>query len=132
MDRIITIGTALLIFLQSVNIHFNDLVEMDKLIEHYQFHSDEYGDDFMVFLSKHYGKLKVSHSEKHQEEQKDHEQLPFQHQSQCSQLLVFVVETAPIFQSRSEVPMDSPSNFHYQISYSPIWGDGPFQPPKHA
>ncbi|WP_318343356.1 hypothetical protein [Flagellimonas baculiformis] len=132
MKKIFTIGTALLIFLQSVNIHFNDLVEMDKLFEHYQFHSDEYGDNFIVFLSKHYGKLKASHSEKHQEEQQEHEQLPFQHQSQCSQLMAFVVEPEPFFQSNSEIPLDITSNFHYQISYSPIWGDGPFQPPKQA
>ncbi|RDY60033.1 hypothetical protein [Flagellimonas nanhaiensis] len=132
MNKFIAIGTALLIFFQSINLHFSDLVELDELVEHYQFHSKEYGDDFMVFLSKHYGKQKSDHSQKHQEEQKDHENLPFQHNTQCSQLLVFVVDMKPMFSIRSDVPSSSLDNFHYYISYSPIWGENPFQPPKQA
>ncbi len=132
MKKVLTIGTALLIFLQSINIHFNDLLELDKFVEHYKFHVDEYGDNLLVFMSKHYGELKSSHNEQHQEEQKDHEQLPFQHQSQCPQLLAFVLEAEPLFQSRTEIPANNLDNFHYQISYSPIWVDGPFQPPRHT
>lgn len=132
MNKLITIGTAVLIFLQSINIHFTDLAELDELIEHYQFHSAEYGDNFMVFMSKHYGELKDSHSEKHQEEQQEHEKLPFQHQSQCAQPLVFVMDSKSSFDSKSENPMVEKGNFYYQISYSTVWGDDPFQPPKHA
>lgn len=132
MNKLITIGTALLIFLQSVNIHFNDLVELDELIEHYQFHSAEYGDNFMAFMSKHYGDQKTSHSEKHQEEQKDHEKLPFQHQTQCAQPLVFVMDADSVFESSTVLPLIQKGNFHYQFSYSMVWGEDPFQPPKHA
>lgn len=133
MTKIVTIGTALLILLQSVNIHFKDLVELGQLVEHYQFHSEEYGDNFMVFVSKHYGELKASHSEKHQEEQKDHEKLPFQHQqTPCAQPLVFVLSADNLIDSRSEIPLAPKRNFHYEMSYSHIWGDNPFQPPKHA
>lgn len=131
MNKLITIGTAVLIFLQSINIHFTDLAELDELIEHYQFHSAEYGDNFMVFMSKHYGELKDSHSEKHQEEQKEHEKLPFQHQTQCAQPLVFVMDSKSFIDSKSEIPLVQKGNFHYQISYSTVWGDDPFQPPKH-
>jgi len=123
----------MLIFLQSINIHFKDLVELGQLVEHYQFHSGEYGDNFIVFVSKHYGELKDSHSKKHQEEQKDHEQLPFQHQqTQCAQPLVFIMGTDSFIYTRSEIPLASKGNFHYQMSYSHIWGDDPFQPPKHT
>ncbi|RIV46244.1 hypothetical protein D2U88_03855 [Flagellimonas aequoris] len=132
MNKLITILTAMLILLQSINIHFKDLVEMGQLVEHYKFHSEEYGDSFMVFMSKHYGELKASHNEKHQEEQKDHEKLPFQHQSQCLQHLVFMVDSNPFFESRSEIPVVRKGNFHYQMSDSQIWGDGLFQPPKQA
>ena len=132
MNKIIAIGTGLLIFLQSINIHFNDLVELDELVEHYQYHSEEYGDDFLVFVSKHYGKQKADHTQKHQEEKEDHEKLPFQHQSQCSQLLVFVLDAKTGLETRSEIPLTTSGNFHYQISYSTIWGDSPFQPPKQA
>lgn len=132
MNKIATIGISLLILLQSVNIHFKDLLELGQLIEHYQFHSEEYGDNFMVFVSKHYGELKASHSEKHQEEQKEHEKLPFQHQTQCAQPLVFVLGTDNFINSKSDIPIVSKGNFHYNMSYSLVWGDGPFQPPKNA
>ncbi|MCR9265513.1 MAG: hypothetical protein NXH86_15265 [Flavobacteriaceae bacterium] len=132
MLRLFAISLSSLIFMQSINLHFNDLVELDELVEHYQFHSDEYGDNFLIFISKHYGAQKNTHSQQHQEEQQEHEELPFQHQTQCSQLLVFVEDHKPILESRSEVPVATSDNFHYQMSYSTIWGDGPFQPPKQA
>jgi len=86
----------------------------------------------MVFVSKHYGELKASHNEKHQEEQKEHEKLPFQHQTQCAQPLVFVLGQENFINSYSEIPLAAKGNFHYEMSYSHIWGDDPFQPPKHA
>jgi len=132
MNKIIAIGISLLILLQGANVHFKDLVELGELMEHYQFHTKEYGDNFVVFVSKHYGELKISHSEKHQEEQEEHEKLPFQHQTQCAQPLVFVLGNDNPIYSRSEIPMASKGNFHYQMSYSHIWGDNPFQPPKQA
>lgn len=133
MNKIVIIGISLLILLQGANIHFKDLAEMGQLVEHYQFHNEEYGDDFMVFVSKHYGELKASHSEKHQEEQKEHEKLPFQHQqAPCAQPLVFVLGSESLINSYSEIPLVVKGNFHYQFSYSLVWGDGPFQPPKHS
>lgn len=132
MNKIVAIGISLLILLQGANIHLKDLVELGDLVEHYQFHNEEYGDDFMVFVSKHYGELKESHSEKHKEEQKDHENLPFQHQSHCSIQHVFVVDSNNFIEASSEIALVVKGNFHYQISYSHIWDDSPFQPPKHA
>ncbi|WP_375326093.1 hypothetical protein [Flagellimonas sp. GZD32] len=132
MNKIVIIGISLLILLQGTSIHLKDLVEIGQFIEHYQFHSEEYGDSLMVFVSKHYGELKASHSEKHQEEQKEHEKLPFQHQSPCAQPLVFVLDSNNFMETRSETPLVVKGNFHYQISYSHIWGDELFQPPKHA
>ncbi|MEY8781305.1 hypothetical protein AB9K32_12820 [Allomuricauda sp. XS_ASV26] len=132
MNKLISIGVSLLILLQGANIHLKDLVELGDLVEHYQFHNKEYGDSFMVFVSKHYGELKASHSEKHKEEQKDHEKLPFQHQSHCSIQHVFVVDSDNYITSDSEIPLVAKGNFHYQISYFLVWEDGPFQPPRHT
>ena len=132
MTKLVSIGTALLIFLQSINLHFNDLLELDKFVEHYQFHVDQYGDDLMAFVSKHYGEEKDSHNLAHQEEQQQHEQLPFQQQYQGYQVLGFVPDSLPLPQLRKEFPLDPKGNFHYHISYTPIWGDGHFQPPKQA
>jgi len=122
----------LLILFQSFNIHINDVLELDALVEHYQFHSEEYGDDFMVFLSKHYGELKAEHHQKHQEEQQEHEELPFQQQCTSLSPLVFIPNEVLVHLSRSEVPTTKTDDFHYLASYTSRWGDGPFQPPRLA
>ena len=68
MTKIGSIAISLLILFQSFNIHLDDVIELDELIEHAQFHSAEYGDNFFVFISKHYGELKAEHNQQHQEE----------------------------------------------------------------
>jgi len=52
MLKINSIAIALLILIQSFNIHLSDIVELDELIEHAQFHAKEYGDDFAFVLNK--------------------------------------------------------------------------------
>lgn len=132
MKRIVAIGTALLIFCQGINLQFKDLVELDILVEHYQFHVQAHGDDLISFLSKHYGKEKDSHNLAHQEEQQQHEKLPFQQQSQGHQPLVLPFGQAHLLQTRNEPPGDSNVNFHYQDNYSTLLGERHFQPPRHA
>lgn len=132
MNKIVAIGTSLLIFLQSINIHFTDLMELDQFMDHYRFHCVEYGDSFTVFVSKHYGELKTSHSEKHQEERKEHEKLPFQDQSHCAPIFVLNLDIDNFQCSKAEVPLAKKGNFHYQMSYSLLRVDGLFQPPKRA
>ncbi len=64
--------------IQSFGLCFDDMVQIDEFIEHAQFHSEAYGDNVIVFISKHYGELKADHEKDHQEEKEDHEKLPFQ------------------------------------------------------
>ena len=132
MNRIVSIGTALLILFQGINLQFNDLVELDALVEHYQFHVESHGDDFMSFLSKHYGSERDSHNLAHKEEQKQHEQLPFQNQGQSYQPLVLLFGQTPPLLTRSEDPREPNGMFLYLNTYSPLLGDGPFQPPKNT
>lgn len=132
MTKLISITTSLLILFQSFNIHINDLVELDELFEHAQFHAEEYGDNFLVFLSKHYGELKAEHNEKHQEEQKEHEELPFQHHCHSLSLSAFVINDLAPYTSHVEIASLDTGNFHYADSYSPLLGDGLFQPPRYA
>ena len=132
MLRLFSISLSMLIFLQSINIHFKDLVELGALVEHYQFHKETYSDNFLSFVSKHYGEDKTQHNQQHEEEQEEHEGLPFQHQSHCSHLVVFMVSPKPMLESRAEIPASTSGNFHYDMSYSQIWEDGLFQPPKQA
>ena len=122
----------MLIFFQGINLQFNDLVELDALVEHYQFHVESHGDDIFSFLSKHYGTERDSHNMAHQEEQKQHEQLPFQNQGQAYQPLVLLFGQAPQIVARTEAPREPNGLFHYLDTYSHLWGDGLFQPPKNT
>jgi len=132
MVKLISIAISLLILVQSFNIHISDIVELDELVEHAQFHAEEYGDNFFVFISKHYGELKAEHSQKHQEEKEDHEQLPFQHQCQTASLSVFVLNQATEYPLEIDVVIDRASNYFYQSSYHSLVQEGLFQPPRQA
>lgn len=132
MLKISSLTISLLILIQSFNIHFNDIAEMDELFEHAQFHAEEYGDNFLVFVSKHYGELKAEHSKKHTEEQKDHEQLPFQHQCQTASHSVFVLNKIIDYPLEIDVVIDRTSNYFYQVSYHSLDQEGLFQPPRQA
>lgn len=132
MLKLASIAISSLILVQSFNIHFNDIVELDELIEHAQFHAEEHGDNFFVFISKHYGELKAEHSQKHQEEQEDHEELPFQHQFQTASLSVFVLNQAADYPLEIDLVVDLDRNFFYQASYHSLAQEGLLQPPRHA
>ena len=132
MLKFTSIAVSLLILVQSFNIHFSDIIELDELIEHAQFHADEYGDNFVVFISKHYGELKAEHSQRHQEEKEEHEQLPFQHQCSTTSLSVFVISQLTDYPSEIDLAIDHDSNYFYQASYHYLAQDGLFQPPRHA
>ena len=132
MLKLTSIAVSLLLLIQSFNIHFDDIVELDDLMEHAQFHSDEYGDNFLVFLSKHYGELKAEHSQKHQEEQGEHEQLPFQHQCHTTSFSAFVLNQTVDYPIEIELVIDQTSNYFYQASYHSRAQEGLLQPPKQA
>ena len=132
MFKLTSIAISLLILIQSFNIHFDDIVEMDELIEHAQFHAQEYGDNFFVFISKHYGELKADHSQKHQEEKEDHEQLPFQHQCNSVSFSAFVLNQVAEYPLEIDLVYDFDSNFFYQDSYHSLAQEGLLQPPRHT
>ena len=117
MVKFVSITASFLILIQSFNICISDLVDLSEFIEHAKFHSEKYGDNLFVFISKHYGELEADHNKKHQEEKQDHEELPFQHQPHMALLSAFLTSTA---------------NFYYQASYSNCEKEGLFQPPRAA
>jgi len=132
VTQLTSIAISFLVLIQSFGISIGEIVEIDALIEHAQFHSEEHGDNFMVFLSKHYGELKTEHSQKHQEEQKDHEELPFNHQIHTAFLSVFVLNNTPFYTSTPEFSVKIATNYSYCASYPSFEEDGPFQPPRLA
>ena len=108
----------------------NDIVQLDEFIEHAQFHSKQYGDNVLVFISKHYGELKAAHDKEHQEEKNDHEELPFQNHCQLTSLVVFNINT---FNDSIKTPVNLESrsyNFHYQAPSSSLHTEGILQPPR--
>lgn len=132
MSRLLAILLSSLILIQSLNVDFNDIVQIDELIEHAQFHKTEYGDNFFVFISKHYGELKDDHSKNHQEEEQEHEQLPFQCHDHILTMPAFVVQDHFIDIEVVELFELKDSRFHYQSSVSTLHKIGLLQPPKIA
>ncbi|NAS30224.1 hypothetical protein GTQ40_04520 [Flavobacteriaceae bacterium R38] len=131
MTKLFSILISFLILAQSFNISFNDIIQFDELIAHAQFHKEQYGDDFFVFLSKHYGKLKTEHSKKHQEEKEDHEQLPFQHRINVIAFSTFFLNQYNDLTNKTVSFTETNKNFYYQKLYSSLEGFDIFQPPKH-
>ena len=119
--------------LQSLRISFSDLVQVDDLLEHASYHKEQFGDNFLTFLSKHYGSLKEDHNKKHSEEKPQHEQLPFQQLSHFSGLQIVLHRSTGfelIFPS-DDLASGKP-NFYYFLVDATGFKSGIFQPPKQA
>lgn len=119
-----------LILIQSFDININDITRMGELIEHAQFHAEKYGDNTWVFLSKHYGELKEQHNKEHQEERKNHEKLPFQHQCNCTSTVAIVININHSELIFSQSPESWVANFYYYAPISSLHAEGLLQPPR--
>jgi len=132
MIRMISIWLSVTLLFQSGNFGLDDVLRIGELIEHAKFHSDQYGDNFFTFLSKHYGSLKKDHEEHHKEEQKDHERLPFNHSSCTHSVTLFVIDYHEIPLKKPESLKDTDANFFYKDHYSFTNQSQVFQPPRYA
>ncbi|WP_110355364.1 hypothetical protein [Arenibacter sp. ARW7G5Y1] len=132
MSKIFSITLSLLLLFQSFNLDMVDVAQLDDFLAHAQFHKQKYGDNLLVFISKHYGELKTQHNLEHKEEHEDHEDLPFNHQT-CSHFsIAFVMCGADFAVPKTPQVADTTSNFFYQESYRQIENSDIFQPPKTA
>lgn len=132
MRGIFSIILSCTILFQSLGFQFSDLTQFDELLEHAKFHNENYGDNMLVFISKHYGELKADHQENHKEEEKEHEKLPFNHSS-CSHAANSIVFVVDMFKSDLQIPDFTTlveSNFYYQTPTSNLHQKGLFQPPR--
>ncbi|WP_438969326.1 hypothetical protein [Nonlabens sp.] len=134
MSNLFSISLSLFILLQSFGISVADVAQMDEFIEHAQYHSEQYGDNVFVFISKHYGELKADHDKEHQEEKEDHEELPFNHNncSHIASVTVFVLHTQKQDYHIPELLELRKDHFFYQEPSSSIHSEGPFQPPRFS
>ncbi|WP_439153217.1 hypothetical protein [Winogradskyella sp.] len=132
MSKLIAIILTGFILIQSFHLGADDLLQIDELIEHAQFHKQEHGDDFFVFLSKHYGELKAEHSKNHQEEKSDHEQLPFQCQGHTSIIIASLPHNNATDINEFEILNSKKSSFYYLNLYASLHETELLQPPKHV
>ncbi|MDX1766517.1 MAG: hypothetical protein R3294_00600 [Arenibacter troitsensis] len=132
MSKLFSIALSVLLLFQSFNLDMVDVAQIDDFLTHAEFHKQKYGDNLFVFISKHYGELKAQHDLEHSEEKKDHEELPFNHQT-CSHFsTAFVMNGADFMVPKTPQVADTTSNFFYQESYCQIENSDIFQPPKAA
>jgi len=132
MNKLFPILLSTLLFIQSAFINFDDFIQLDELVEHYQFHSIAYGDNFFVFFSKHYGELKEQHDTNDRHEKKQHEQLPFNHQTFTHSAASFVLGFYEVDALIVFLKKIKSSNFHYLDFASSFEKPKVFQPPKQA
>lgn len=130
LTNVFTISFSFLILLQSFGVSLNDLFQIDEFIEHAQFHNEQYGDNVLVFISKHYGDLKTDHIKEHQEEKEDHEQLPFQHQSNVYIISAFTLNSQKDTFKTPDFFEFKFHNFYYLAPTSSLHSLGLFQPPR--
>lgn len=132
MAKMFSIVMSGLILIQALDFTVDDIVQLDELLEHAEYHAEKYGDNLLVFISKHYGELKEQHNKEHQEEKKDHEKLPFQNHSCCTSIMA-VFWQAPIPKMEPfQVPENRTAKFFYRSPSSTLHVNGPFQPPRAA
>jgi len=126
MKIIITYLLSSLLLLQSLHITMGDVLHIQDFIEHAQFHKEKYGDNLLSFISKHYGQEKKEH---HQNENHDHDKLPF---SGCSTLHapVALLEHRFVSAIKRFDNFEKQDNFGYQINYISLTSFDIFQPPK--
>jgi hypothetical protein len=132
MAKVFSIVMSAMVFLQGINLDMGDMVRINELFEHAAYHYEHYGDNFLVFLSKHYGELEQEHKKAHQEERQQHEKLPFSHHS-CNHVIADFVLVGKTFPQLKSIPdADALVNFFYQETYSSFEKFDIFQPPRIA
>lgn len=115
-----------------MQVNINDFSQMDKLIEHAQLHKEKYGDNLIVFISKHYGELKREHEKDNKDEKKEHEKLPFQQQSNINFVLEFTLNFKKGDYQKIICSESTDAFFYYQSLHSSLHEKGIFQPPQQA
>jgi len=128
MKIIFTYLLSSLLLLQSLHITMGDVLHIQDFIEHAQFHKENYGDNLLSFISKHYGQEKKEH---HQNENHDHDKLPF---SGCSTVHVPIALLGQLFipELQRFDNFEKQDNFSYQLRYTSPTILDIFQPPKSA
>jgi hypothetical protein len=130
MSKLSAILLSSLFLMQSFNPHIEDVIELSEVFEHAELHKQRYDDNFFIFLSKHYGDLKESHKQQHQEE--EHQYPPLQHDCSSQIQTAFVLNIDSFSIENPKQTVDTSTNFYYQDKFSMFEKQKIFQPPKLA
>ncbi|MEH6536018.1 MAG: hypothetical protein V7719_06470 [Psychroserpens sp.] len=129
--KLSSIVLSFIILVQSSGLSMNDIIQMDEFIEHAQFHNQQYGDNILVFVSKHYGALKIDHDIEHKEESSDHEKLPFQYNIHMSSTVMLLLISPHSIELKAPDFFEiESSNFYYKALSSSQYSRELFQPPR--
>jgi len=130
MIKISAILLSSFLFVQSALINFDDFVQLEDLVGHFQFHSKTFGDNLFEFFSKHYGDLRERHENDKQHEKKQHEKLPFNHDSFAHSSSDFVLEYQEFTTLLPVAGNQQNSKFYYTDFHSSFEKQKIFQPPR--
>ena len=129
MQKLFAIVFSFLLLFQSLNIGVEDISKINVLLEHAKFHQEKYGDTFFQFLGEHYGDTMVSHQNDH----KEHDELPFKHQHQsCTHVSIAYVNETFSLELNYQPFLEIPFNFFYKETSSLFEKPSVFQPPRLA
>ncbi len=126
----IAILLSVLVFFQSAGLGLTDIFLFGRFVEHVEYHSQNYCDDFSTFFKKHYGSLIDEHQKNHNEEKQEHQRLPYQHSANIHMAGELILVTFEFPLLKQVVFGNNTSNFHYQNLYSSLENSFIFQPPK--
>lgn len=126
MQKIFSILLSLLILLQSLNITIEDVVHFEVLLDHAEFHQDEYGDSFVAFLTSHYFEIN-----KDSNEHKEHKNLPFKNKIEnFTQVNLACLNETLVFETKETTQPKFSTTYFYTETYSYSNKTSIFQPPR--
>jgi len=127
MRKIVSILLISLILIQTSNATTGDILQVKNLYQHAKFHQEAYGDNFLDFLSEHYGNQMKQHQDEHQ----GHNNLPLKHQENSIDSVVTITSNANC--SIEDQPfVEIALNFFYSESTSKFERKAHLQPPRLA
>lgn len=132
MQKAISIFLSMILLAQGFSLHAGELQKMGELLEHAEFHKEQYGDNFASFIDKHYGNQKEQHGREQQGEKNDHEQLPFHNSTPLVMQSVFLVDSTLPSVIQALVIESQQANYFYLQLDSYLLIHEILQPPKYC
>lgn len=132
MQQLVSILLSVILLAQGISFNSGELEKMDTLLEHARFHKDKYGDNFAVFLDKHYGNQKDEHLSEDQEERQEHQDLPFQQSGQLLIQTAILNEAGMAAISSTVVITLQHENYFYEQLHASLLVEEILQPPKSS